>query len=94
DLARYDDEIHVMQQALSQLISERQLLQQYNDGCRSLFAPVRRLPTEILTEIFALCHPTTDTIRAAQSHLLPLAQVCWRWYETVIGTPRLWATIE
>ncbi|KAJ7673660.1 hypothetical protein DFH06DRAFT_1172973 [Mycena polygramma] len=102
DLARYDDEIHAMQEALSQLISERQILQEYSDGCRSLFAPVRRLPTEILTEIFALCRPTQIQLfnpledfpqdedeRAAQSHLLPLAQVCWRWYETVIGTPGL-----
>ncbi|KAJ7673716.1 hypothetical protein DFH06DRAFT_1173112 [Mycena polygramma] len=107
DLARYDEAIHAIQETLTRLILERKALQDYSDGCCSLFAPVRRLPPEILAEIFALCRPVQLRIfdpsedypedaaeRVSQSHLLPLSQVCCSWRETVIGTPKLWGTIE
>ncbi|KAJ7655988.1 hypothetical protein DFH06DRAFT_1473737 [Mycena polygramma] len=107
DLARYDNEIHAMQEVLNRLISERSTLQDYSDECRGVFAPVRRLPPEILAEIFALCRPGRIRLfdaledwpqdcaqRATQSHLLRLSQVCCSWYDTVTGTPKLWATIE
>ncbi|KAJ6501028.1 hypothetical protein C8R47DRAFT_1108688 [Mycena vitilis] len=109
DLARYDDEINTSREGLDELIAERQALQKCNEACPSPFAPVRRLPQEILVEIFELCRPSRvrmfDTLepyparadcrqRTAQSHLLTLSQVCWVWYKTVIGTPTLWATIE
>ncbi|KAJ6477875.1 hypothetical protein C8R47DRAFT_940053, partial [Mycena vitilis] len=74
---------------------------------RSLLAPIRRLPGEILAEIFALCRPVQLRIfdpledypedaaeRASQSHLVPLSQVCCSWREMVIGTPKLRAMIE
>ncbi|KAJ6543030.1 hypothetical protein B0H19DRAFT_1035459 [Mycena capillaripes] len=107
DVARYDEEIEQIQVVLNRLISERDALQEYSHGCGSAFAPVRRLPTEILTEIFALCSPTpilycdgtqeipTDVFkRTAQHYLSQLSQVCSSWYRTVMGTPSLWATIE
>ncbi|KAJ7889750.1 hypothetical protein B0H13DRAFT_2666113 [Mycena leptocephala] len=107
DIARYETEIRALQEIVNRLISERDALREYIDGCRSVFSPVRRLPTEILAQIFALCAPApvsysdvfapvpSDAFdRVAQSHLLRLSQVCIRWYETAMGTPWLWATIE
>ncbi|KAJ7123990.1 hypothetical protein C8R43DRAFT_958890 [Mycena crocata] len=94
---------------LYRLTSERAILNKYAARCRSLFAPIRRLPTEILAEIFALCSPRperqydsgrdsmdwAETLeRVAQSHLLELSQVCSSWYNTVMGVPSLWSTIE
>ncbi|KAJ6554496.1 hypothetical protein B0H19DRAFT_1029674 [Mycena capillaripes] len=106
DLARYDAEIHMLQKALARMASERAALQQYIDGCRSISSAVRRLPAEILTEIFALCspepvpfHDPREVIpddfsdRVSQLHLLQLSQVCSSWYGIVMGTPRLWTTI-
>ncbi|KAF7325480.1 F-box domain-containing protein [Mycena kentingensis (nom. inval.)] len=34
-----------------------------------------------------------ELARLARSHLLDLAQVCARWYEIVMDTPRLWTTV-
>ncbi|KAJ7069378.1 hypothetical protein C8F01DRAFT_1112458, partial [Mycena amicta] len=45
DLARYDAEI-------ARLTSHRKVLQNLHDTGRSLFTPIRRLPVEILTDIF------------------------------------------
>ncbi|KAJ7628220.1 hypothetical protein DFH06DRAFT_1442113 [Mycena polygramma] len=109
DLARYDTEIDRVQQMLARLTSERAELQEYSKGYSSAFAPVRRLPTEIVVEIFAssapdplpvlFCDPSQEipsgtNSRVAQRHLINLSQVCLGWHGIVMGTPSLWANIE
>ncbi|KAJ7464150.1 hypothetical protein FB451DRAFT_1370494 [Mycena latifolia] len=108
DLVRYDAAIERIQKLLDTVISDRETLQEYSDGCHSVLATVRRLPTEILGEIFARCAPEPmqlfafwehDTIRdniarVSQLHLRRLSQVCASWHTTIMGTPSLWATID
>ncbi|KAJ6458044.1 hypothetical protein C8R47DRAFT_1163674 [Mycena vitilis] len=109
DLARYDTEIDRVQQMLARLTSERAELQEYRIGYSSVFAPVRRLPTEIVVEIFAssapdplpvlFCDPSQEfpsgtNSRVVQRHLINLSQVCFTWHGIVMGTPSLWANIE
>ncbi|KAJ6537848.1 hypothetical protein B0H19DRAFT_913580, partial [Mycena capillaripes] len=57
ELVRYDIEIERLQNELAEIISERDALAFCAEGCRSLFSPIRRLPTELLTEIFGMCAP-------------------------------------
>jgi hypothetical protein len=88
ELDRYDAEITRLEYHLKRLASERQSLVAYTDGCRSIFSPVRRLPAEILAEIFDMCSPTEiyhvsrhttpqqEVERLSGRHLLQLAQVC------------------
>ncbi|KAJ7025508.1 hypothetical protein C8F04DRAFT_1128229 [Mycena alexandri] len=115
ELARYDEDIARLHAALDAHRSmikmqteARAVLQDYSDRCASVFAPVRRLPPEILKEIFALCAPAPPKFfeghpsfaaeikpgRIAQAHLLCLSQVCSNWHTTAMKTPSLWATIE
>ncbi|KAJ7896989.1 hypothetical protein B0H13DRAFT_1718572 [Mycena leptocephala] len=96
ELARYDIEIQSLEQTLAALKSDRTLLQSYTDGCRSVFSPVRRLPRELLVEIFDLCAPPdADVIRptvkapeemdrVARKYLMQLSQVCARWGNVVM----------
>ncbi|KAJ7841583.1 hypothetical protein B0H14DRAFT_2586803 [Mycena olivaceomarginata] len=104
DLARYSTEIKMLQQTLNRLVSEHDALLRYSGECRSLFAPVRRLPRELLAEIFALgssgaylCCDDSQSVPAeglgGQLHLLPLLQVCSTWYNTIMAAPSLWANI-
>ncbi|KAJ7167963.1 hypothetical protein C8R46DRAFT_1350843 [Mycena filopes] len=106
-LAQYDTEIDKLQQTLKRLSSERNSLQIHSHRCSSLMAPIRRIPPEVLAQIFDLCAldqvpfadadaslPDDPIFRASQGHLAPLSQVCFRWYETVLGTPWLWSIIE
>lgn len=54
-------------------------------------APIRRLPTELLSEIFAIY--VADDIKTSSGMLRrqwSLAQVCRRWCHVVLNTPRLW----
>ncbi|KAJ7615226.1 hypothetical protein DFH06DRAFT_1239900 [Mycena polygramma] len=106
EVARYDTEIRRLQRLLDRIVSERAELLDHTVGCRSLFSPIRRLPTEIITEIFALCSPghvpffdpmeeVPDDMfdRSSQSHLLRLSQVSSHWHDIIMQTPWLWATI-
>ncbi|KAJ7206073.1 hypothetical protein GGX14DRAFT_644085 [Mycena pura] len=81
----------------------------YYDDCQSLFAPIRRLPPEILLEIFlfyseAFGPPPLERFppyqldeeleRLANGRLLTLSRVCARWHGIVIGTPMLWKVFQ
>ncbi|KAJ7628234.1 hypothetical protein DFH06DRAFT_1442120 [Mycena polygramma] len=114
-LLRYNEDISHLEDAVARLNAmilrqkgARSTLSKYIDGCKSVFAPIRRLPTEILTKIFALCEPEPyhcyrvdgpvssfpDMVRISQHQLLSLSHVCSSWHTVILGTPSLWATVE
>lgn len=60
ELARHHLEILRLRTQLRSIQSDRAILQAYYNACRSSFAPIRRVPPEILTEVFSFCSsPTT-----------------------------------
>ncbi|KAJ7935358.1 hypothetical protein B0H13DRAFT_525075 [Mycena leptocephala] len=52
ELERYDAEISRLRAVLEKLESERAVIEDYSRLCRYALSPIRRLPSEILTEIF------------------------------------------
>ncbi|KAJ7189106.1 hypothetical protein C8R46DRAFT_1056623, partial [Mycena filopes] len=90
---------------LQRLRKTQRALESYRKGCLSVFSPVRRLPTELLAEIFGLCapssacsldwsdSPTRELNRVARKYLLDLSRVCSRWHEVAMNTPKLWSTV-
>ncbi|KAJ6546066.1 hypothetical protein DFH09DRAFT_1171907 [Mycena vulgaris] len=106
ELDRYDERIGTLQAELTRLAANRAALQSRYHDCRSLRAPIRRLPSEILGEIFALssaahwetnrdCPPPTRALeRLAQMPFLTLSQVCARWHAIALGTPAFWSDIS
>ncbi|KAJ6556635.1 hypothetical protein DFH09DRAFT_1491284 [Mycena vulgaris] len=105
ELAIYDAEMENLQRALVKLVADRDTLRSHLNGCRSVFSPVRRLPAELLVDIFDMCAPPcagdfigTETAadeldRLSKWYLLQISQVCSRWNAVTMGTPRLWSTI-
>ncbi|KAF7378324.1 F-box domain-containing protein [Mycena sanguinolenta] len=111
DLEKYDAQIAQLKDDsddIGPLKSRRSALEAYYLECRGLLAPIRRIPSEILIEIFRLCRsfePDLSFSRAAdrafcgmthlaQESLLRIAHVCHFWHETVMGTPTLWSTVS
>ncbi|KAJ7641050.1 hypothetical protein FB45DRAFT_352212 [Roridomyces roridus] len=91
ELGRYDDEISRCENDISapgDVASERAKLEDHLSKCRSLLSPIRRMPPEVLTAIFALFKP--DLFDQAITPLLRLSHVCARWYTIITGTPILW----
>ncbi|KAJ7189113.1 hypothetical protein C8R46DRAFT_34916 [Mycena filopes] len=90
ELARYDAEIERVEAIFAELCSQRGALARHVDRYKSMVAPVRRLPPELLMEIFELCgHP-----RGADLNLLALSQVCSHWRRVAVGTPGLWSHVD
>ncbi|KAJ6532848.1 hypothetical protein DFH09DRAFT_1092603 [Mycena vulgaris] len=54
-LTRLDVKIAALQQQLDQLSVQRAAVQSHYNDCQSILTPIRRLPSEILVEIFSLC---------------------------------------
>ncbi|KAJ7602298.1 hypothetical protein DFH06DRAFT_1259087 [Mycena polygramma] len=96
ELERYGAEIQRVYNTFRSLLSSRSTLAAYESGCRSLCAPIRRLPPELLVEIFDICSVDTtadEFDRVSKRKLLQLSQVCAHWRKLAIGTPQLWSTI-
>ncbi|KAF9073948.1 hypothetical protein BDP27DRAFT_1317723 [Rhodocollybia butyracea] len=68
----------------------------YREGILYMKAPVRRLPQEVLGEIFKLicCDRESNVIVGRQANLRPLmiSQVCSRWHDLVTSMPALWSS--
>ncbi|KAJ7739269.1 hypothetical protein DFH07DRAFT_983792 [Mycena maculata] len=106
ELARYDAEIQRLQTLPFGFVSDRANLVSYIAGCQSALAPIRRLPTELLANIFEMGSPPIEVYnvgaentpaqeldRLAQRHLLQLSQVSSDWHRVVMSTPGLWSII-
>ncbi|KAJ7434827.1 hypothetical protein B0H11DRAFT_2116223, partial [Mycena galericulata] len=110
ELSRYDDEISRPKTQLSTLTADRAALDAYHNDCSSLLSPIRRLPSELLVEIFDLCARSftpafqfddvpavtleTELSRLAHAPLLAVSRVCALWHDIAMGTQSLWNTIE
>jgi hypothetical protein len=66
---------------------------------RAALAPHRRLPNDVLLEIFFCCTPNRSTARPhlysahAEPNNLRLARVCSKWRQLVLGAPYFWRDI-
>ena len=62
---------------------------------QGLVSCIRRLPPEILSEIFVRCLPSETYIRpGASTAPLLLVGVCSGWRKVALGTPRLWCSLS
>ena len=90
ELSRIDSEMVQVQVVLDHLASERQRLHGSLNQCRLVMAPIRRLPTEILSEIFRTLPRGPEVEASISNSPLLLTQVCSRWRDVAISTPQLW----
>jgi len=77
------------------LSTQRQDLCAEIDGYRALISPARRLPVDILQEIFIHTLPTAHNalINSNECPLL-LTRICSGWRRIALTTPYLWSTIH
>ncbi|KAJ7609102.1 hypothetical protein FB45DRAFT_1039260 [Roridomyces roridus] len=73
-----DEEIVLLQTRLKQMEDERAALAIYHQRSLPILSPVRRMPPEILSEIFTRWR---------------LSQVSRRWREIALSTPSLWSLV-
>ncbi|KZP24021.1 hypothetical protein FIBSPDRAFT_785319, partial [Athelia psychrophila] len=84
-----DKEIQDIQAVLEELLRKRTDLRDQGDKHRELLHPIRRLPAEILAEVFGQCM-TTPWLHDFNKSPLILHNVCALWRSIAVSTPSLW----
>lgn len=94
ELSRADNEIVQVQATLGQVMSERQRLHDSLTHYRSLLSPIRRLPSEILSEIFKALPREPGVPYGVSNTPILWTRICSRWRNVAILTPQLWNSID
>jgi hypothetical protein len=94
-ISEIDQEIDRVQAILDLLKNKRGDLQIFADRHGALLAPVRRLPPELLAEVFVHCLPSQQIVAtmAGKRSILRPSHVCQHWRNVAVSTQRLWTSI-
>ncbi|KAF7376685.1 hypothetical protein MSAN_00085500 [Mycena sanguinolenta] len=94
-LRSLDDRIAHLQKAIDELAQERTGVKAYVDAHQALLSPIRRLPLDILQEIFVACLPThRNCVMSAGEAPVLLGRICSSWRDLCLSTPRLWSRLH
>ncbi|KAJ7253491.1 hypothetical protein C8J57DRAFT_1473819 [Mycena rebaudengoi] len=89
------EQIARMQKVLEELTRKRDDLTEFIDAHLALVSPARRLPDDVVREIFVASLPANRNcaISAKESPLL-LCAICQSWRHLALSTPQLWASVH
>ncbi|KAJ6463480.1 hypothetical protein C8R45DRAFT_1025916 [Mycena sanguinolenta] len=95
ELARIDTRIGEVEIALAQLKEQRASFKAPIDAHRALISPMRRIPHDVLVEIFCACLPSEHNalIDFAEAPLV-LGRICKHWRSVAYSSPILWSTMH
>ncbi|KAF7972905.1 hypothetical protein HWV62_16630 [Athelia sp. TMB] len=93
NIARVDEEILQIHATLKRLAAKRKALRDYVAAHKGIISPLRRLPAEILGNIFTHTLLPFPFQLSPTKTLLVLELVCRRWKDVVRSTPDLWTCI-
>ncbi|KAJ7634645.1 hypothetical protein FB45DRAFT_909430 [Roridomyces roridus] len=83
------------QQVLNKLLEERESLDFNLDSHEALLSPIRRMPADVVQEIFKACLPThRNCVMDASEAPLLLGRICSGWRTLSLATPRLWSSLH
>jgi len=95
ELGEIDKEIQRLCELVDNLKIKRQSIQKIIDDHNVILSPVRRLPVDVLHEIFFQCLPThrNPIMKAAEAPVL-LTRICSSWRAIALSSPRIWSRIH
>ncbi|KAJ7593530.1 hypothetical protein C8J56DRAFT_931286 [Mycena floridula] len=95
DLQRCNGEIAKQQLYLASLQKQQKILERHVQGYQSLISPIRKVPPEILQQIFILvCTENRFDRDEINIPGLILSQVCSHWRLVCFDTTEVWSTIS
>ncbi|KAJ7662947.1 hypothetical protein B0H17DRAFT_1093024 [Mycena rosella] len=88
-------EISRMKKLLDELTEKRDALDNFIAAHSALISPARRLPEDIVRDIFVACLPSNrNALILSDEAPLLLCQICSAWRQLALLTPRLWASVH
>ncbi|KAF7340700.1 ABC protein [Mycena sanguinolenta] len=97
-LKHLDDEISKIQERLKQLEDERAALSSFRTRNKAILSPLRRMPPEVLSEIFSWTLLSVHDLVGITSFDMAespwfLTQISSRWRAVSLSTPSLWSRV-
>ncbi|KAK7025917.1 hypothetical protein R3P38DRAFT_2892539 [Favolaschia claudopus] len=94
-LAPHDAELSRLESIIAALAIQRDRVLNYVAPHRALTSKGRRIPQDILEQIFLACLPThRNALMHSTEPPLVLARVCSSWRFIAFSTPKLWASLH
>ncbi|KAK0491714.1 hypothetical protein EDD18DRAFT_1080494, partial [Armillaria luteobubalina] len=96
-IAQLDSLIHTTTSLLEYLTKDRSQAIANQRDAKQILSPSRRLPLEVLTEIFIQCWLFCGRMGPPLNpHAAPwkLTHVCRKWREVALATPKIWSNIH
>ncbi|KAK6977580.1 hypothetical protein R3P38DRAFT_2810118 [Favolaschia claudopus] len=91
----YEAELAKLNTLIQCLRDRRDQVKFYVDSHKALISHPRRLPQDILEEIFLACLPTAhDAVMSPTEPPLLLGRICSRWRSIAFAFPRLWSSLH
>ncbi|KAJ7171293.1 hypothetical protein C8R46DRAFT_183872 [Mycena filopes] len=88
-------ELSRLDSLIQDLVAQRDKTLTYIEAHKALLSPARRLPPEILQEIFLAALPThRSAVMSASEAPLVLTRICRGWRSLALATPELWHSIH
>ncbi|KAJ7500307.1 hypothetical protein B0H11DRAFT_1800691 [Mycena galericulata] len=88
-------EVVRVQSLLDELTTKRDQLNAFIDAHLALVSPVRRLPDDVVREIFVATLPSDrNAIMSEEEAPLLLSHISQGWRNIALSTPRLWSTLH
>ncbi|KAJ7253548.1 hypothetical protein C8J57DRAFT_1722435 [Mycena rebaudengoi] len=95
EAAHLAEQIAGMQKLLEDLTRKRDDLAEFIDAHLALVSPARRLPDDVVREIFVASLPANRNCAISfQESPLLLCTICQSWRSLALSTPRIWASIH
>ncbi|KAF8899521.1 hypothetical protein CPB84DRAFT_1780520 [Gymnopilus junonius] len=90
-----ESEIRKLKNQLKFLESKREDIQKSIDEYRPITIPIRRIPPDVLAEIFYHCLPShRNPILSESEAPVLLTRVCSSWRSLALSSPCLWARVH
>ena len=95
ELREIDIEIQRLRELVENLKIKRRSIQEIVDDHNTILSPIRRLPLDVLHEIFFYCLPThrNPIMKASEAPVL-LTRICSSWRAIALSSPRIWSKIH
>ncbi|KIM41498.1 hypothetical protein M413DRAFT_445486 [Hebeloma cylindrosporum] len=95
ELQKVDAEIQQLLELMETVEMRRQRIREVISDHKVILSPVRRLPPDVLHEIFFHCLPTdrNPVMKHSESPLL-LTRICHSWRAIALSSPRIWSKVH
>jgi len=95
ELQEIETDVKRLEELMEAMKIKRQGIQKTIDDHNIILSPVRRLPPDVLHEIFFHCLPThrNPVMKSSESPIL-LTRICSLWRSIALTSPRIWSRIH